>query len=212
MIRLFTTVAGLMAVMVALLVAARFAGRINRSPSMAIMELYRCSPEPCWHNIRPGVTTLDEAKTILAADSGLMFDHGFYRDNCWQVLSMPSWRACFGPLTGRLGNLTGYLYLNFASPPQAPRLGDVLALFGEPTASKLCWYKFGVAGSNARSVMGADIYWEDGLYVGAYNPLEPDSYRLSPHMPLFLMSYAQRNAANEPPWRGFVQQSAGRGC
>ncbi len=26
-------------------------------------------PQPCWHNIRPGHTTLDEALTLLAADS-----------------------------------------------------------------------------------------------------------------------------------------------
>jgi hypothetical protein len=212
MVRLLAPLAAIMATLAMLLVAARVAGSVNRSSAFAVMAMYRCSPEPCWHDIRPGVTSLEEAKALLAADSSLTFFRGLYNDNCWQIESVPSWRVCFGPLQGGRSNLTGYLYLDFDSPHEAPRLGDVLSLFGEPSGSKICWYKFGVAGSNARSVMGADVYWETGLYAGAYNPTAPDSYRLEPWMPLFLLTYARPYDANLPLWRGFVQQSPGRGC
>jgi hypothetical protein len=196
--------------LVLLLVTARAVGGAIRTSNFALFQGHQCSPEPCWHGIQPGITTIAQARAILAADHDLAANLATYYDNCWYVVSIPSWKICIGPLLGEHGDVIDYVYLRFESAQEAPHLGDVLTLFGEPVGSKLCWYRFGVG--NNRSFIGADVYFENGLYVGAYNAHEPDSFRLDPNRTVFLVSYARRYRPRIPGWRGFVEQRNQQGC
>lgn len=48
---------------------ARAIGR-TYPPSLleTVWQTYRCAPQPCWHDLQPGVTTLKQAKVILDQD------------------------------------------------------------------------------------------------------------------------------------------------
>src|SRR5258708_32978326 len=42
------------------------------SPLVAVWRAYQCDPQPCWHAIRPGVTTRQQAKDVLRQDANVM--------------------------------------------------------------------------------------------------------------------------------------------
>ncbi len=213
MIRPLAYTAALALTLITLLVTTRVVGGTIRPPAIAMFQAQQCGPEPCWHGIQPGVTTIEQAKAILSADRALVADLGFYFDNCWYFVPFPSWKICLGPLHGFSSDVITYVYVRFESAPEAPRLGDMLPLFGEPVASKLCWYRFGVGVNNSRSFVGADVYFENGVYTGAYDPQQPNSTRPDPNMALFLVTYAHRDRRPDLPfWRGFIQESDEQGC
>jgi hypothetical protein len=205
-------IASIWLTLIVLLITARVVGGVLQPFRFSLFRLYQCKPEPCWHDIRPGVTTMAQARAMLAADNGLAANLATVYDNCWYMVSAPSWTVCFGPPQAARNDSVGYLYLRFESAPEAPQLGDVLTLFGEPVGSKLCWYRFGTGLSNGRSFIGADVYFQDGLYAGAYNPREPDSFRLDPGRVVFLVSYARLSLPEAPRWRGFVEQTDQQWC
>src|SRR5438552_5385841 len=101
--------------LVILLVMARVVGGTIKPSGFALFQLNQCSPEPCWHDIQPGVTTVEQARAILAADPGLAANLATYYDNCWYMVSVPSWKICIGPLQGEHGDFIDYLYLRFES-------------------------------------------------------------------------------------------------
>jgi hypothetical protein len=53
--------------LIVLILSARLVGSRNKVPGAAIFDPGNC-PQPCWHGIQPGKTTLDEAEAILRAD------------------------------------------------------------------------------------------------------------------------------------------------
>ncbi len=201
-----------------LLVGVRAANSANKSPTLTVLELYQCSPEPCWHDIRPGVTPVEQAWALLATDHGLSMGLGSYDEHCWFRLADPLWRVCLGPLKGVPGDLVGYIYVQFgqgteSTAADAPRLGDVLTLYGAPWASKLCWYRFMTGSGAPGAQIAADVYFNDGLYAAASDPRDSYHFRFDPNMPLFLISYSLpiSERLDIPRWRGFTK-ATGQGC
>src|SRR5258708_15696149 len=44
---------------------------------------YTCSPEPCWHGIYPGITSLTEAEWLLHSDRGIKLYEKPDETPCW---------------------------------------------------------------------------------------------------------------------------------
>src|SRR5438105_12445840 len=82
-----------------LLVLVRLAGTLN-APTIAAAQLRAldCEPRPCWHDIRPGVTTLKQILQIVQVDTG---NPAYVVDKvvpCWRVLLDSRLNVCaFAP-------------------------------------------------------------------------------------------------------------------
>jgi hypothetical protein len=214
MIRVLVCLIVLVALFAVLITVVEAMGGLIKSPAAALMQAYRCEPQPCWHGIRPGMTTLEQARAVMDADSSFAASLGIYKERCWHVVAAPSWKACFGPLLAAGSELTGYVYLRFISAADAPRLGDALTVMGAPLASKVCFYRLGIEPDGFRPIVGADLYFKNGVYAGAYDPRQPGNFHLNPNMTVFLVSYVHFESynLNAPRWRGFVNRSGQDTC
>ena len=214
MIRLLFCLIVLIVLFSVLIAVVEAVGGLVRSPAVALMQAYRCDPQPCWHDIRPSVTTLERARAIMDADSGFAASLGLYQERCWHFVAAPSWKACFGPLPAEGSDLAGYVYLRFTSAQDAPQLGDALTVMGAPVALKVCSYRLGTEMDGFRPIVGGDLYFRDGVYAGAYDPRQPGSFHVNPNMTLFLVSYVHFESynLNAPRWRGFINRSGRYDC
>jgi hypothetical protein len=45
--------------------AAKMIGSFNDHPAAALIKQFECSPQPCWHDIHVGVTSIQEALRLI---------------------------------------------------------------------------------------------------------------------------------------------------
>ena len=188
-----------------LLIVPRVTGGLNRSAGEQFVTEY-CTPQPCWRGIRPGVTSLDQTRAILQTHTapGQFMDE--YRlcyepGACWG-LSIRSWSAdAKDPVS----------LLTFQPAQGAFRLGDAVALYGDPITSQLCQI---IAPSNGdlgpevqRPVMVAYLTFRGNIKVVAYRPDDPTRRRIDPAMSVYRLYYQVGYDIFSPRWRGFSQQS-----
>jgi hypothetical protein len=122
--------------------AACVIGSFNSYPAWETLEQFLCSPQPCWHNLRLGMTTVQEAARILSADETIeLLDddptgtHVCWKwRNAWHRIYDPTWDGCFSYIPDG----QSMLILFYANSPLT--LNDVLPLLGNPiySASMLC--------------------------------------------------------------------------
>jgi hypothetical protein len=210
----FTVVKLVIGVYVALciaLLAARLLGSTMSRPAlMAVIDPGKCA-QPCWHEIRPGTTTIYQAYGLLHADSQLISDlqdlhssdstgQGGVRDIpelCWKIAV--DWEGCAFRDLGSSGPINQLDLDPMQSQTQTFTLADALMEFGTPAASQLC-IRLGIVYSI--------VYFPNNVEVRARsNRLNPlPQYTLD--MGVFVVRY--HYPANEPPyqfdtpqWHGF---------
>jgi hypothetical protein len=204
-----------------LIVIARIVGGLLISPSSAaaILNAGVCA-DPCWHNIRPGTTTVDEAETILlAAPTSIIanvtrtkLDQFSNSDHelCWQILLKPAWQGCIaGPSVPTSDGPVSRIDLDLAWDFETPlTLGDAMGLYGVPKVGLLC-SRLGFA--------YAEFHFGNDIEVRAINPRDRELMRLDPHMVIFSIRYYY--PSEEPPyrfdaplWQGFTSRTDQQGC
>ncbi len=212
--RLLIRTSLLVAVFALLIGGARIVGSLNKAPAAALFESWYCSPQPCWHGLRPGATTFNQAQALLAADATIIsaLDHSS-STLCWQMKATAIQTVCAGPIKETLDSPIGYMFMVLNRDQDALRLGEAIRLFGPPRGAKLCWWRSGLDLSYPTPALVADVYFDNGVYVAAYSPQEPALWRLDPDMAVFAMSYAAgREYRGIPAWRGFITRDDEEGC
>ncbi len=135
MIRLVARVGALIWIFSVLLAGVRIVGGTAQSPVLAVLDSGSCA-QPCWHGIRLGQTTLDQARAVLQAAGipGLIASESTRL--CWHLSFGGAWRACIQQ--PRLSD-SSVRSLSLTSMGGTLRLGDAILLFGEPVNPVVCW-------------------------------------------------------------------------
>lgn len=193
---------------VLLLYGARITGYAMRSPGNGLVDAGNCE-QPCWRGIQPGTTTLDKARAAVMTGSSVSFmqvESRFDNEACWETLTDPAWLACTVFLYGmRTGQRIQLIHID---PPQgALRLGDTVALFGEPVAASLCWWNMNIAGMPSYFLRGR-VFFRGNVEAWVYDRKQPMARHYTPDMIVFTLRY--HYPADEPPypfdtprWPGF---------
>ncbi len=166
-----------------------FTGHIGQG--MPVLPTYLetpACPQPCWHDLRPGISTLQEvfetvdSSLLTAPDSleplvGRDFSNPSVR---WETRFFPSYdvQARFrGDLLTRLDLYVDGLLL----------LGDVFAVFGEPSHAVLCPRV--ATGFNYRRAVSATLYFLQGsVEVWAFTP-DSDDWQIKHDMRIARITY-----------------------
>ncbi|MCC7450722.1 MAG: hypothetical protein IT324_25130 [Anaerolineae bacterium] len=203
--RLISMMGCITLVLVFLIIGGRVVGSQPSSAALARFQAAQCAPQPCWHNIRPGQTTLDDARTVLRRDPAVDFDPAteqwcWHGDPglCWYV-TLRSWsRDTDKPLN----------VIAIYPPANAVKLGDTLALFGAPLTSNLCWIAGiqdgDISAAIARPLAAAYLTFKGNLKVIAYNPQRPTLRQLDPNMVVLTIYYQAGYDIFTPRWQGFT--------
>jgi hypothetical protein len=119
------------------------------------MEATYCSPQPCWHDIQIGKTSVDQAKQLLAADRQFTLTASKYSD-------ITGWVSCWEP--SALGHgCIGEGEVELQPPPDTFHLADAIYLFGYPIAATNCG-SFGDFPSNVTF-----IYLQEHILIVVYS-------------------------------------------
>lgn len=213
MIGLLGRTAAICMICAMLIVAMRLMGSLARPPAAtSVLEAYQCSPAPCWHDIRPGETTVVQAISILRGDR--TFTSGWedpYSLFCWRSSSDTTWKGCL-PFSSQPfpENPVGTVGISWPSE-LGLRLGDAIVLFGEPLSSQLCW-SISAPVNMGGPLVTVYLHFRHNIMAAAYNPTQPKEPRFDPNMTVFRVSYMrQDDPPGAQPWRGFTVPNA-LGC
>jgi hypothetical protein len=201
-------------VVVALLIAtARAIGSTHKPPALAILDPGDC-PQPCWHGIRPGVTTVAEATAILTADSNV----GLYKVSdeasvCWNV-SQTFIVGCLWTTSSSTRPITNMIIW---FPQDALRLGDIVNLLGLPRTIQACPYITDVKTTLQGQQRAVRPEFTTNVGIVAYAPVEPYRNKKSPTADPFMIGYylyywspvSTVDKPNVQTWRGFRPVPAG---
>ena len=201
-----------------LLVTVRVVGGLMPTPTVTTIAAGQCD-QPCWNGIRPGETTIAQASELFSANPMLSANPGsaqFDNERCWDMAAtspLSAWRAC-----------TVYWYasdnkisLLRLTPPQGKfQLGDVLALFGDPLASTLCWWDARLPNMPSQ-FLRARLYFKNNIEVWAYSLRQPTSFLFDPGMVVYTVNYHYTQAdlpflPDAPLWHGFKRYARQVGC
>lgn len=143
--RLLLWTASLTIVLIVSMLSARLIGSRNKIPGAAIFDPGDC-PQPCWHGIQPGKTTLDEAEAILRADplfSDIRREQPVVRfDLDWTINSNPIY---FGGIRAENNVVTKIWIMSYWLHDGVP-LTDAMLALGSPQSISVC---DGVSGRHA---------------------------------------------------------------
>jgi hypothetical protein len=160
------------------------------------LQAGRCA-QPCWRGIQPGVTTLDEAETILREDEALEITREAERV-CGQS-SNPFWQLC---AEAEAATVTRLNWILPASGDERVFLADTIAAFGEPFAAKLCgrldtWHSVVVFNGNVVVIAyGGSALMNEPRRLAPDQRVEQVLYYAEGTMP-------PRYMQDAPPWRGY---------
>ncbi|HLY27770.1 MAG TPA: hypothetical protein VKQ72_15600 [Aggregatilineales bacterium] len=207
MLRVFAVTSAIVILMGLLLGGARTTGSAATADTAAnrfIAE--QCSPQPCWRSIQPGKTPIDQTRNTLKADSSnplsdykLCWSGVADPANCWH-LSVSSNNPPDGPAD----------VLLFDVPQDALHLGDVMAIYGPPMSSQLCYISTPTNGdvddNVPRPLMIAYLTFKGGIKVTAYSPHSLLNSRIEPRMSVARLKLQSTSDINNPAWHGFSEQ------
>ncbi len=218
MIRLFKWTWLLVSLSALLLVGVRVVGAHSRHfgqpAALAVLDPKTC-PQPCWHDIRPGESTLDEAEQLLRAGRDFYYDRTVYHLR-WTTATTPPWEGrAYRWSAFNDGSIS---YITLEPPLGMLRLGDAIMIFGDPIVASLCWQAGGSAPAGfPRPFLRAHVYFPGNVEVLAANPERPRELRYDPNMIVWSLMYSYPAdeppyAFDIPPWRGFVKTRLGQVC
>jgi hypothetical protein len=162
----------------------------------------KCSPRPCWRDIHPGETSMDQARTILKADaiSGIpdQYQVCYESNGCWSLI-LHSFSADPQSPVGELA---------FQPSPGAFLLGDAINLYGDPISSQLCYLAAPTNGDLGpeiqRPLMVGYLTFRGNIHAVVYAPKDTLQQRFDPAMDIYRLYYRAGNYdIFSPPWRGF---------
>jgi hypothetical protein len=192
-------------VLALLIVAARAIGSTNTPPALAMLDPGDC-PQPCWHGIRPGVTTVEEAKAILNATS-IPSAIGYLDPNigCWKVSSANNtfWLVCPGKPV--VSNFIPDLEL--WPPEDTLRLGEVVSYYGKPIKTMSLDFDMGLdATVGHKQYKAVVLELESNVKVVAYTKNLNDQ-RIDPKMVIYQLTLFAGNVpfgCHLRNWHGFT--------
>jgi hypothetical protein len=203
MLRLLAHCAAVVATFCVLLFSIRAVGSLNRPPALVSLDPGSCV-QPCWHNVRPGQTTLEETEVLLRADNRLIITGSLGKTLCWMTTPELPWNGCARRWQDRPGSPVEDLALYL--PDNMLQLGDLFPLFGTPVAARLCR----ISGYSAR-IVAAQLSFGDNIEVIAYSPRYPLRWQFDPAMSVIQVFYltddSPRINSNSRDWRGFVPET-----
>lgn len=198
--KLLTGTMGFILLLVALIVFVQTVSRLLRSGGVAarIITADIC-PQPCWHGIQPGSTTITNAYELLKADTALVDNinlgppgRGVPPEQilCWSIVASPRWRGCIGR---NLTNAGPVNLIELSPPANVFTLGQAIALFDEPVAVEMCQTY-------------AHIYFEHDVEVVVAGRRSP---ALDPQQSILLVRFLYPSSEppyrfDTPPWQGFI--------
>lgn len=146
---------------------------------MTYWQDYLCFPQPCWHNIRPGKTTMAEALEIIQSDPQLQLNG--QRERVFTFRSLSSAQAggyietsnVLRPDHERPSIVYG-IYINEA-PEHELQVQDEITIYGTPLALH---YVFTEA-PRADSIY---LYFAGNVVARVYDLLNPKNRDVYPHL------------------------------
>jgi hypothetical protein len=215
MIRLICrfTIASIVLLALLILVARVIGGR-NKPAALAMLAPGNC-PQPCWHGIQPGITTMEGARAILGADPAIEFvpppspivSEGL--ELCWHVKSAALSAGCMST-SGESGGQVAFLVIRLHQG--AMRLGDIINLVGQPASISVCssieriistlprphWSVYAISENHTAVEAYGTLYLANGFFV----------WRIDPNMIVYDIVYSSPRAnydSEDQKWRGFKQ-------
>jgi hypothetical protein len=126
------------AVLVLLIVVARVIGSTNKLPALAMLDPGNC-PQPCWHGIRPGGTSYENAKEIILADfrASSTIEAGEIYGICWHLGAV--WEGCAYSIqdSEQKKSVSSIIFKPLKDSIRL-RSGDLINLFGTPVYKTAC--------------------------------------------------------------------------
>jgi hypothetical protein len=189
------------------LIGVLFAVRVasaNMPMTIGKVLVESCAP-PCWNDITPGVTTVDEAVPLLHANPILdrisEWVPGDFveqeRKVCWGFKVTRNLNACVKRESDTEGPIN---IINFNALGSTLRIGDMMGIYGQPLAVR---YIFTGSG------LFASVFFNNNVEVIVHKSFRLcQSVWISPDTPVSSIMY--HYAADEPPfefdtpaWQGF---------
>jgi hypothetical protein len=166
--------------------------------AMPYWDDYLCFPQPCWHRIYPGKTTMVEALDIIQADPQLQLESNRAKVFTWRRVAGPH-AAGYIETSHRHPGVVYGIYINEADEHQI-RLKDAIAIYGTPLALH---FVFG----HGPGVDGIAIFFSGNVVAQVYDPLNPRARDVYPNTPIVQMHYWSYiyEIPKEHPWRGFSE-------
>ena len=172
-------------------------------------------PQPCWHGIQLGQTTVDEAYDILRADPAAFatIERPYVYFVTWQLVSLPNIKASLVHVASSPNNdvqsISFDLYNTLWSKDSQFTLADAMQLWGTPIGSSLYYCSYG---DSNRAMMTVHFAGNIKVTTKALfsnwrgNPI-PALVHVRPDVPLaYIQYYADSNRMVGRPsgnWRGF---------
>jgi hypothetical protein len=214
-IRRFTVAS--IVVLALLIVTARAIGSTNKPPALAILDPGDC-PQPCWHGIRPGVTTSGQALALLEADSTLIKGTGIpdqIHFPFWYRISQKAWVLSIW-INAHAPNVPVYRITHWL-PHEALQLGDIINFLGTPVAITHCSEMSIPQAAISEKSWGAFLIFKGNIWATVYKPSRVNHHRLTPDMTVIGLYYYpadQLELVPSPPlWSDFTQwATSAAGC
>ena len=180
------------------IVAARSIGARSDPSRLAMLSPGSCT-QPCWHDIQPGKTSLEDAANILRNENivkDARWPEYLYQ-LCWSSNTQPVWHGC---VRRSSDHHTPVRSVELQPPTNAVRVGDLIRLFGEPTAARLCSFWMDMEPN-----IVALIYFPNNILVTAHS--QHNESGLNPDMTVRWLYYYPAGAplygGRTPAWQGF---------
>lgn len=211
----------LIAILVFAQVVARTMGGTIPVQARAILRPELC-PQPCWFEIRPATTTLEQAEEILRMHKAFIpntsrvvasTSASATRELCWSIQGSRLWTGC-ASRAGSAGLGGPIVLLEFSPPWGSLSLGEAIQVLGTPRVGMLC--RRAAGGLNYYYL--AVVHFPGNIEVSGYNALSPRAQRFDPHMQITSIRYNSPSAEppyrfDAPAWRGFAALSEDQlGC
>jgi hypothetical protein len=158
---------------------------------------YLCFPQPCWHSIVPGKTSMEEALAILQTNANLRIT-GILK-------GMIFWERALNSQAGGLISsdmstppFVAKIYIHEASE-HGLRMKDAIIIFGTPLALH---YVFG----EGPKADGVYVYFPSNVIAIVYDMLNPSSREIHPDSSIVQLNYSvSSKVPTEHPWTGYSE-------
>lgn len=197
--RLLTFIVALVAILVALMLWSRSRSTINTSPLAAVLRPDSTCPQPCWHGIRLGRTTLDEAEALLRNEPVSFTGLEWFEAQMRLGWIMPEGAGAYAyhwpNEPGRDVQLIGFRLAHEAHF----RLADALALWGEPV---------GVTYDTCPNTSPSFLFvgFQGNVSVSVVFNIPAGTFpRITPDLPIATVDYRSVSLTYRSRWKGFRQ-------